>query len=117
MPVAALIVVRPRIEVKPIKGDSLRAYRDRGEERTNVAIEAIFVHAQIRRGVAQPDEARQQPGLVGKEAQLLWERTSWEEVFDHRRPYELVVPVVQRQVVTCGELSLTVAKTSACVSR
>ena len=52
MPVAALIVVGPRIEVKPIKGDALRSDRDGGEERTNVAIEAIFIHAEIRRGVA-----------------------------------------------------------------
>ena len=87
MPVAALIVVGPGIEVKPVESDSLRTDWDLGKLRTDVAVEAIFVHAEIRRGVAQPDEARQQPGLVGKEAQLLWERTSWEGVFDHRRPW------------------------------
>ena len=81
MPVAALIVVGPGIEVKPVKGDSLRADWNHGEERTNVAIEAIFVHAEIGRGVAQPDEARQQPGWLGKEAQLLWKRTSCEGMF------------------------------------
>jgi hypothetical protein len=59
MPVAALIVVRPGIEVKPVEGDPLRADRDRGEERPDVAIEAIFIHAEIRRNVAQPDETRQ----------------------------------------------------------
>jgi hypothetical protein len=58
MPVAALIVVGPGIEVKPVESDSLRADRDHIQERTNVAIEPIFVHAEIRRGVAQPDEAR-----------------------------------------------------------
>lgn len=52
MPVAALIVVGPGIKVKPVKGDPLRADWDRREHRTNVAIEAIFVHAEIRRGVA-----------------------------------------------------------------
>ena len=59
MPVAALIVVGPGIEVKPVKGDPLGADRDLVQERTNVAIEAIFVHAEIRRGIAQTDEARQ----------------------------------------------------------
>ena len=58
MPVAALIVVGPGIEVKTVEGDPLRTYRDCGEARTNVAIEAIFVHAEIRRRVAQPNEPR-----------------------------------------------------------
>jgi hypothetical protein len=58
MPVAALILVGPGIEVKLVKRDSLRADGDHIQERTNVAIEAIFVHAKIGRGVAQPDEAR-----------------------------------------------------------
>ena len=58
MPVAALIVVGPGIEVKPIKGDSLRTDRDRRQEGANVAIEAIFVHAEIGGRVAQPDESR-----------------------------------------------------------
>jgi hypothetical protein len=53
MPVAALIAVGPGIEVKPVKGDPVRADRNRGKKRTNVAIEAILVHAEIRRGVAQ----------------------------------------------------------------
>ena len=60
MPVAALIIVGPGIEVKPVKGDPLGADWNRGEKRTNLAIEAIFVHAEIRRGVAEPDETRQE---------------------------------------------------------
>ena len=44
MPVAALIVVRPGIEVKPIKSDSLCADGDRRQARAHVAIETIFVH-------------------------------------------------------------------------
>ena len=74
MPVAALIVVGPGIEVKAVEGDPLRADRDHGEERTNVAIEAIFVHAEIRRRVAQADEARQKPTRFGKTARSPWER-------------------------------------------
>jgi hypothetical protein len=58
MPVAALIVVGPGIEVKPVESDSLSANWDHGKSWTNVAIEAIFIHAEIGRGVAQPDEAR-----------------------------------------------------------
>jgi hypothetical protein len=76
MPVAALIVVGPGIEVKPVKGDPLRADGNYGEVRTNVAIEAIFVHAEIRWSVAHANEARQQPRWFGEEAHLLRERTS-----------------------------------------
>jgi hypothetical protein len=62
MPVAALIVVGPGIEVKPVKCDALRADWDLGESRTNLSIEAILVHAEIRRGVPHANEARQQVG-------------------------------------------------------
>jgi hypothetical protein len=86
MPVAALIVVGPGIEVKPVKGDPLRANWDLGKLRTNVAVEAILVHAEVRRSVAHANEARQQLGWLGKKAQLLRERTSCEVVIDHRRP-------------------------------
>jgi hypothetical protein len=47
MPVAALIVVGPGIEVKPVECDSLRTDWDLGKSRTNVAVEAILVHAEI----------------------------------------------------------------------
>jgi hypothetical protein len=58
MPVAALIVVGPGIEVKPVEGDPLRTDRDRGEKGTNLAIEAILVHAEIGWCVAHADETR-----------------------------------------------------------
>ena len=76
MPVAALIVVGPGIEVKPIESDPLCADRYRSDERSDVAIEAIFVHAEIRWSVAHANEARQQPRWFGEEAHLLRERTS-----------------------------------------
>jgi hypothetical protein len=101
MPVAALIVVGPGIEVKTVEGDSLRADRDDGEERTNVAIEAILVHAEIGGRVAQPNEARQERRGLGEMARSPWERTRRGRIFDHRR-LEPVVPVVQGQVVTCA---------------
>jgi hypothetical protein len=47
MPVAALIVVGPGVEVKAVKSDPLRADWNHREERTNVAIEAILVHSEI----------------------------------------------------------------------
>jgi hypothetical protein len=74
MPVAALIVVGPGIEVKPVEGDALRADWDRGEERANIAIEAIFVHAEIRWRVAQSDEARQERGRLGERPRRPGER-------------------------------------------
>jgi hypothetical protein len=52
MPVAALIVVGPGIEVKPVESDSLRTDRNRSDERSHVSIEAIFVHGEVRRSVA-----------------------------------------------------------------
>ena len=76
MPVAALIVVGPGIEVKPVEGDALRADGDHGEERTNVAIEAILVHAEIGGRVAQPDEARQERRGLGKRPRLPYRRMS-----------------------------------------
>ena len=76
MPVAALIVVGPGIEVKPVKRDSLRADGNHIQERTHVAIEAIFVHAEIRRGVAQADVARQEGRGLGNRPRSPCRRTS-----------------------------------------
>ena len=58
MPVATLILIRPGIEVKAVKGDALGADRDGRHEWANLAIEAVFVHAEVGRGIAQPDESR-----------------------------------------------------------
>ena len=58
MPVAALIVVGPGIEVKTVESDSLRSDWNCREGWTNVAIEAIVVQSEIGGRVAQPDEAR-----------------------------------------------------------
>ena len=56
-PVAALIVVRPRIEVNAVEGDSLNANAQGEHARPHFAVEAILVHAEIGGGVAQADEA------------------------------------------------------------
>lgn len=57
-PVAALIVVRPCIEVNAIEGDSLNADAKSQDARADFAIEAVLVHAEVRGSVAQSDEAR-----------------------------------------------------------
>jgi hypothetical protein len=53
-----LIFIRPGVEVNAIEGYSLRADRDGAEMRAYIAIEAVLVHAEIRRGVAEANEAR-----------------------------------------------------------
>jgi hypothetical protein len=70
MPVAALIVVGPGIEVKPVEGDPVRADWNHGKQRTNLAIEAILVHSEIRRRIAQADKTRQKRRNVGGTARL-----------------------------------------------
>ena len=62
-PVAALIVVRPCIEVNAIEGDSLDADAESEDARTHFAVEAVLVHAEIGGRVAQADEARWRRGM------------------------------------------------------
>ena len=76
MPIAALIVVGPGIEVKAVKGDPLRADWDHGKQRTNLAIEAILVHSEICGGVAQADKTRQQHRYVVGTARSSWAGTN-----------------------------------------
>ncbi len=52
----ALMVVGPGVEVKAIEGDAAIADRDFSEEGPDLGIEAVPVHAQIRRRVAVPDQ-------------------------------------------------------------
>jgi hypothetical protein len=73
MPVAALIVVGPGIEVKPVEGNPLGADWDHRKQRTNLAIEAILVHSEIRRGVAQADKTRQKRRYVRGTHRSPWE--------------------------------------------
>ena len=56
-PVAALIVVRPCIEVNAIEGDSLDADAESEDAGTHFAVETVLVHAEIGGGVAHADEA------------------------------------------------------------
>ncbi len=56
-PVAALIVVRPRIEVNAVKGEALCSDGNDREGRSHLAIETVLVHAKVGGGVAHADEA------------------------------------------------------------
>jgi hypothetical protein len=56
-PVAALIVVRPCIEVNAIEGDALDADAERKDARAHFAVEAVFVHAEVGGRVTESDEA------------------------------------------------------------
>jgi hypothetical protein len=58
-PVAALIVVRPCIEVNAVEGDSLDADAKGKDARAHFPVEAVLVHAEIGGGVAHADEAGQ----------------------------------------------------------
>jgi hypothetical protein len=55
-PVAVLILVRPSVEVNAVECDALRADRNHCDVRTHVAIEAVLVHAQVLRRIAQANE-------------------------------------------------------------
>ena len=57
-PVAVLILVRPSVEVNAVECDALRADGNHWDVRTHVAIEAVLVHAQVLRRIAQANEAR-----------------------------------------------------------
>lgn len=80
MPVAALIIVCPAIEVKAIEGYSLHADGKIGECGTDFPIEAVLIHAQVPRCIAQADESRRH-GIRGRVSELahttafLWLRT------------------------------------------
>jgi hypothetical protein len=57
-PVAGLIVLGPGVEVNAVERNALRTYGNSGDPGAHFAVEAVFVHAQIARRVAQPQEAR-----------------------------------------------------------
>jgi hypothetical protein len=55
-PVAALIVVRPCIEVNAVEGDSLDADAQGEDARPHFAVEAVLVHAEVGGGVAHGEQ-------------------------------------------------------------
>ena len=100
MPVAALIVVGPGIEVKSVKRDSLRADWDHVQERTNVAIEAILSMPRYEGASRMRMKRGTNRGGVGKrlicsESECASKESSFIDDLD-----EPVVPAVQGQVAT-----------------
>jgi hypothetical protein len=69
-PVATLIVVRPRIEVNAVEGDSLDADAYRENARAHFPVETVLVHAEVGGGVAHADEAGRRRGLRRKAGML-----------------------------------------------
>jgi len=57
-PVAALILIRPGIQINPIERDAAMADGNLRDDLTHFAIEAARVHAEVDRRVAQSHEAR-----------------------------------------------------------
>ena len=64
-------MVSPGVEVKPIEGHALLAYRDLYEIWPHLRIEAVLVHAEIARCVAKADEARQNHWLSEMSEELI----------------------------------------------
>ena len=56
-PVAPHIVVHPGVHFKAVEGDALLADSNLGQSRSNLAVKAVAVHAQIGGGVAEADQA------------------------------------------------------------
>jgi hypothetical protein len=81
-----LIVIRPGVQINAVEGDALRADGNRRDVRTHVVIEAVLVHAEVSRRVAQSNEARQELRL--------------RILKGHRRPAKCAAPI------TGNELSL-----------
>jgi hypothetical protein len=50
------MVVGPCIEVKAVEGDALGSYWDDGYPRTDLAVEAVLVHAEIGRSIPKANE-------------------------------------------------------------
>jgi hypothetical protein len=57
-PVAGDIVLHPGVQFKPVEGNPLPTDGNVGEMRPDFAVEAVAVHAKIRRCVAKAYEPR-----------------------------------------------------------
>jgi hypothetical protein len=55
-------LIDPRVEFKPVEGNALHTDTDFGERAAHLGVEAIAVHAEVARRVAEADQPRQQSG-------------------------------------------------------
>jgi hypothetical protein len=51
------MVIGPGIQVKAVEGDPLRSDWNDGHARAHLSVEAVLVHAEVRRRISQTDEA------------------------------------------------------------
>jgi hypothetical protein len=79
-----LIVIRPGVQINAIERDALSANRNCCDVRTHVVVEAVLVHAQVSRRVAQSNEARQEFRL-----RILKK---------HRRPAKCAAPIARDEL-------------------
>ena len=63
MPVAGLILFEPGIKFKAIKADALNADADFGQVPPHLRIEAVPVHAEIARRIAETNDPGQEAGM------------------------------------------------------
>jgi hypothetical protein len=54
-PVAALIVLNPCVQFKAVESNPLASNAELGEARPDLAVEAVTVHAEVARGVAEAE--------------------------------------------------------------
>ena len=62
--VALLILVRPGIEVKAVKGNALGADGHLKKIRAHLGVEPVAVHAEVGRCIPKADEPRGEPGAL-----------------------------------------------------
>lgn len=62
-PVAGLILIRPRVEFKPIEGDALDADPDLGDAAADLGVEAVSIHTQVVGRIPEADEPREHGGF------------------------------------------------------
>jgi hypothetical protein len=59
-PVAGDIFIEPVVQFKAVEADALRTDGNFGEVRADLGVEAVPVHAEVERGVAETDDPGKQ---------------------------------------------------------
>jgi hypothetical protein len=63
-PVAGDIFIEPVVQFKAVEADALRNDGNFGEVGADLGVEAVPVHAEVERGVAETDDPREQDRLT-----------------------------------------------------
>jgi hypothetical protein len=56
-PVAGLILIHPRVQIKAVEGDTLFTDLNFNKIRTDLGVETVPIHPKIERCVPQPDQS------------------------------------------------------------